>query len=83
MHYKFFYTSRCHRCPDVKKYLEKRKDLTGDWISADTPEGLNEARKYSVMQVPTVIFIHGEEEIRRASSVAELENVQSEERTRS
>ena len=74
MMYKFFYTSHCPRCPQVKKYLEQRKDIEGSWIAADTDEGLNEARKHQIMQVPTVIFFENNGEIGRAGTIAEIES---------
>ena len=53
--YKVFFTPQCPKCPSIKAYLGKQ-DLKAELIDAATPEGLDEARKFNVANVPTVIF---------------------------
>lgn len=67
----------CPKCPSVKQYLEnimpQKKDLTGEFINAATKEGLDEARKYKAMNVPTVIFLDGEAEKGRTGKIEEID----------
>jgi thioredoxin-related protein len=52
----------------MKEFMLGQKDITGSFIDASTPEGLNEARKYNVAAVPTVVFVDdAENELHRCS----------------
>ena len=57
---KMFYSDTCPNCPPVKNYLTSL-NLDVTMYNASTTEGLDEARKYNIMQVPTVLFINDNE----------------------
>lgn len=74
--YKLFYTPMCHKCPYIKEFLDSNvAHLKKEWIDASKKEGLEEAKKYNVSSVPTIIFFdeknnitancHNMEEIKR------------------
>ena len=73
--YKLFFTLHCPKCPAVKAYLEKL-DLKGEFIDAGTEEGLDEARKLNVADVPTVVFFdENNEEAAREHDVMDVKRV--------
>lgn len=77
MKLKVFTTETCHKCPAVKKAIEellaaKIADFTAEFINAHSEEGLKEARKYNISQVPTVILFQKDQEIARIHSVDDL-----------
>ena len=57
--YLLFTTPMCPNCPDLKEFMST-VDLEGENIDASTPEGLQEASKYDVVAVPTVVFLDEE-----------------------
>lgn len=57
--YKLFTITTCPKCPQMKEHMAT-KQLPGELINASEPEGMQEARKYSISQVPTVIFFDEE-----------------------
>lgn len=60
--YKLFTTRMCPKCPAVKEFMQT-VELKGKFIDASTPEGLEEARKYSLSVVPTVLFFDEQENL--------------------
>ena len=73
MRYKLFFTPMCPNCPKVKEFM-KTIDMKGEQIDAATPEGLEQARKFDISSVPSVVFLeddivktiaHNVEEIKR------------------
>lgn len=64
----------CPNCPKVKEYMQS-VDMQGELLDATTREGLTEARKFNVAAVPTVVFLEGNEEKSRASSVEEIKRI--------
>ncbi len=72
MRFKLFTTRTCPKCPAVKQFLQEQ-DIEGDFVDASTPEGLEDAKKHNVMNVPTVIFFDQRgEEIKRANNIEEI-----------
>jgi len=70
-----FTTKTCPKCPEVKRFMEET-GLEGVFVDASTPEGLDEARKYSVAQVPTVIFFDENGKIiRKANNIDEIKEI--------
>jgi ribonucleoside-triphosphate reductase (formate) len=67
-----FTTPICPRCPAAKKLLEDRK-VTYELIDASKPRGLDMARKFQIMQVPTLIILDGEKILAKAHGVDEIE----------
>jgi len=74
MNYKLFFTPMCPNCPKVKEFM-KTVDLEGDEIDASTPDGLEEAQKFDVNSVPTVIFLENNEIKNVAHSIEEIKRV--------
>jgi len=75
MKYKFFMTPMCPNCGEIKEFLKTVK-AEGDIIDASTDEGLEEAQKYSVMGVPTMVFIGKDgKESARAGSIDEIKKI--------
>jgi len=70
--YKIFFTPMCPKCPAIKEFM-KSTDIEGEFLDATTPEGLEQARKYQVSSVPTVLFLDEKEEV--VSSAHNLEEV--------
>ena len=73
--YMLFFTPMCPKCPKVKEYMDENTALEKEWVNAGTKEGLELARKYNIMAVPTVIFFDSGEEVARATSVEEAKRV--------
>ena len=70
--YKIFFTPMCPKCPAIKEFM-KITDIEGEFVDATTPEGLEQARKYEVSSVPTVIFFNEKDET--VSTAHDLEEV--------
>jgi ribonucleoside-triphosphate reductase len=67
-----FTTPVCPKCPAAKKLLEQ-KGVKYELIDASKPDGLDKARKYAVMQVPTLIILEGENVKAKANGIDEIE----------
>ena len=70
--YKLFFTPMCPKCPAIKEFMKGVK-IKGEEIDATAPEGLEQAKKYEVVSVPTVIFFDEKDEI--VSTAHDLEEV--------
>ena len=64
----------CPNCPIVKEFM-KTVDLDGELLDASTPEGLQQAQKYDVAAVPTVLFFEGDELRSTCQSIDEIKRV--------
>jgi glutaredoxin len=62
----------CPKCPAIKDFM-KKLDIKGEFIDASTPEGLEQARKYDVISVPTVLFLNEKNEV--VSKAHDLEEI--------
>ncbi len=70
--YKLFTTPTCPACPMVKEFMQEI-DIEGMHINAASPEGAEEAAKYEIKSVPTVIFLHENDEVAAiAKSINEI-----------
>jgi glutaredoxin len=56
MKYKLFTTPMCPKCPAMKSFMATQP-ISGEVINCHTPEGLAEARKYVISNVPMVLFV--------------------------
>ena len=74
MNYKLFTTPTCKFCPDVKAFLATI-DVKGEHFDAATPEGREEAVKYGISTVPTVLFFDNNELKATARSINEIKQV--------
>ncbi len=74
MRYKLFFTPMCPNCPKVKEFMET-VDMKGESLDATTPEGLEQAQKFEVSSVPTVIFLEDEEVKSVAHSIEDVKRV--------
>ena len=73
--YELFTRPGCPHCPPVKKYMAECA-LSGSEINVDTEAGLNNAAVKGVFSTPTVVLYNSDgQEIVRAHSVDELEEV--------
>jgi len=73
--YMLFFTPACPSCPKIKEFM-KDKDIEKEWVDASSSEGLEKAKEFKVMGVPTVIFFdENRKEIARATSVEEVKRV--------
>lgn len=71
--YLLFYRASCPNCPPVKVSLGA-SGLLGAEVDVDTPEGLDQARRFEVLSTPTAVLLDGEgEEVARARDRADLE----------
>ncbi|ENO12073.1 glutaredoxin-like protein [Thermoplasmatales archaeon SCGC AB-539-C06] len=59
---KIFTTPMCPKCNALKESMKEEK-IEVEVVDATTPEGLEQARKYQVSSVPTVLFFDEKEEI--------------------
>jgi Glutaredoxin len=76
MQYKLFTTPMCPKCPPMKEFLAGQGKVSGEVVNCHTPEGLAEARKFSVHAVPTVVFLDDDgKESRRCGTKEEVEDV--------
>ena len=64
----------CPNCPAVKDFM-KTVDLEGESLDASTSEGLQQAQKYNVATVPTVLFIENDEVKSTCHSIEEIKRV--------
>jgi len=60
--YKLFTTPTCPNCPAVKEFL-REVEMEGEEINAANPDGAQEAAKFGIMSVPTVIFFNNSNEV--------------------
>ena len=70
--YKLFFTPMCPKCPAIKEFI-KTTDVEGEFVDAATPEGLEQARKYQVSALPTILFLNEKGEV--ISTAYNLEEV--------
>jgi len=70
--YKLFTTPMCPKCTALKEDM-KSIQIEGEVVDATTPEGLEQARKYQVATVPTVLFFNEKGEV--ISTAYNLEEV--------
>jgi hypothetical protein len=67
-----FTRKTCAKCPPVKDYIG-RLPMKGALVDVDSEEGLEEARKYSVISAPTAVFLDGTgNEVFRAHAIEEI-----------
>lgn len=64
----------CPNCPKVKDFM-KTVVMEGEFIDAATDDGLEQAQKFNVSSVPTVIFLDGDVVKSIAYSVEEIKRV--------
>lgn len=78
-YYKLFFSPTCMNCPSVKVFMSgisTETKLEGKFIDVTTPEGLEAAKEYSVMSLPTVILFSEDMQILHiCSSVQELKEI--------
>lgn len=74
LRYKLFFTPMCPNCPKVKDFMKTVK-LEGEFIDAATEKGLEEAQKFDVASVPTVVFLEDSKVKSIAHSVEEIKRV--------
>ncbi len=74
MKYKLFFTPMCPHCPSVKEFM-KDVDMEGEEIDATLPEGLEQAQKFNVISVPTIIFLEDDKVKSVAHSIDEIKRV--------
>ena len=75
MKYKLFTTPWCKACPSVKAYVAGL-DLDVEMIDASTVEGKEEAMKYGIRSVPTMLFFadeNMEKPVATAQSIQQIE----------
>ena len=73
--YKLFFTQACPNCPKVKEHMNSL-NIRGEHLDAGSDQGIQEARKYNIMSVPTVVFFdHNNSEVSRAQSVEEIKRM--------
>ena len=64
----------CPNCPKVKDFMKTVK-IEGELVDASTKEGLEEASRFDVATVPTVVFLEDEKVKSVAHSVEEGKRV--------
>ena len=74
MQYKLFCTPACPNCHAIKEFF-KTIDITGEDVNAVTPEGLEQARKFEISSVPTILFMEDGEVKSKATSLEEVKRV--------
>ena len=62
----------CPKCPAIKEFM-KGINIKGEFIDAASAEGLEQARKYNVASVPTVLFLDENGEV--VNTAHDLEEV--------
>ncbi|MBW2982566.1 thioredoxin family protein [Candidatus Woesearchaeota archaeon] len=73
--YKLFFTPMCPKCPAIKKFM-KTVDIEGDLVDATKPEGLEQAKRYEIVSVPSVLFFdENDKVISTAHSLEEVKRV--------
>ena len=74
MKYKLFSTPACPNCHAIREFFKTAK-IEGEDINAASKEGLEQARKYEVSAVPTVLFLEDGEVKSKATSLEEVKRV--------
>lgn len=75
MKYLLFTSPFCAACRPVKEFLSAAK-IRGDLVDASESEGSEIALKYSIMKLPTVVFIDKNgQEICRCHSINEIKEI--------
>jgi ribonucleoside-triphosphate reductase len=74
MNYKLFFTPMCPNCPKVKEFM-KGVEMPGELVDATTDNGFEQAQKFEVNSVPTVIFLDSEKVISVAHSIEEVKRI--------
>ena len=73
--YFLFFTPVCPKCHKVKGFIQSIK-MENEWVDATTDKGLEKAREFNVMNVPTVVFVDSNgKEVARASTIEEIKRV--------
>jgi glutaredoxin len=73
--YIFFMTPTCPNCGEIKEHLDEFK-VKGKLMDAATDEGLEAAQDYSVMSVPTMIFLDKNgKEVNRAHNLDDIRKI--------
>ncbi len=70
--YKLFFTPMCPKCPAIKEFI-KDAGIKGELVDAASVDGLEQAKKYNVVSVPTVLFLDEKDEV--ISTAHDLEEV--------
>ena len=74
MKYKLFSTPACPNCHAIREYF-KTVDIDGEDVNAASVEGLEQARKFEVSSVPTILFLEDGEVKSKATSLEEVKRV--------
>ena len=70
-----FFTPACPNCKKIKDFMSLIK-LEKELVDASTPKGLERAKEFKIMNVPSVIFFdENNNEVSRAFSVDEVKNI--------
>ena len=73
--YMLFFTPACPNCKKIKDFMSLIK-LEKELVDASTPNGLERAKEFKIMNVPSVIFFdENNNEVSRAFSVDEVKNI--------
>ena len=64
----------CPKCPAIKEFM-KGTGIEGEFVDATTPDGLEQARKYEIISVPTVLFFDGDKVVSKAHDLEEVKRV--------
>ena len=75
MEYKLFTTRFCHKCPAMKEFLSSQDKVSGSVVDCSSPEGMEEAKRFEVVAVPTVLFVDGDSVVHRCREKEEVEGV--------
>ena len=73
--YLLFTTPSCPNCPSAKEPM-KNSGLEGEMVDASQPEGLERAKQFEIMEVPTAVFL--DEEGKVISKVHGVDNIEEE-----
>lgn len=75
MKYILFTSPFCAACKPVKEFLSNTK-INGEFVDAADDNGSEIAVKYSVMKLPTIIFLDSNgHEICRCHSIGEIKEI--------
>lgn len=75
LRYEFFSRTTCPNCPPVRAFLANKITDKVVSVDVDTEKGLARASELGVFAAPTVILFNGSNEIGRAHSTNELEDL--------
>ena len=67
-----FTTQSCPKCPAAKKLLEQ-KEVDYVLVDASSPEGFDEAKKFQISQVPTLVILEDDNLLSKSSGIDEIE----------